>query len=88
MDELMQLLNFKFTIPGRAVARDLYCFMCFTGLRVSDISSLKREHIKDGQIFKTIVKTRQTIVIMTPFFCFKNNKVLQLFIIQTNVGIL
>ena len=63
MDELMHLLNFKFTISGRAVARDLYCFMCFTGLRVSDINSLKREHIKDGQIIKTVVKTRQTIVI-------------------------
>lgn len=63
LEELMTLLNFKFESPKRARARDLFCFMCFTGMRVSDLRNLKRENIKDGQIFKTIVKTHKTEVI-------------------------
>ncbi len=63
LDELMILLNFKFESPKRARARDLFCFMCFTGMRVSDLRNLKKENIKDGQIFKTIVKTHKTEVI-------------------------
>ena len=63
LDELLILLNFKFESPKRARARDLFCFMCFTGMRVSDLRNLKKENIKDGQIFKTIVKTHKTEVI-------------------------
>lgn len=63
MDELMTLYNFQFTSYKRSRARDLFCFMCFTGMRVSDLQNLKREHIRDGQIFKTIVKTHKTEVI-------------------------
>ena len=63
LEELMTLLNFKFESPKRARARDLFCFMCFTGMRVSDLRNLKKENIKDGQIFKTIVKTHKTEVI-------------------------
>jgi integrase len=63
LEELMLLLNFEFESPKRARARDLFCFMCFTGMRVSDLKNLKKEHIKDGQIFKTIVKTHKTEVI-------------------------
>ena len=37
--------------------------MCFTGMRVSDLRNLKKENIKNGQIFKTIVKTHKTEVI-------------------------
>jgi len=32
-------------------------------MRVSDLQNLKREHLRDGQIFKTIVKTYKTEVI-------------------------
>jgi len=63
LEELMSLLNFKYESPKRARARDLFCFMCFTGMRVSDLRNLKRENIRDGQIFKTIVKTHKTEVI-------------------------
>ena len=63
LEELMLLLNFEFESPKRSRARDLFCFMCFTGMRVSDLKNLKKEHIKDGQIFKTIVKTHKTEVI-------------------------
>lgn len=63
MDELMTLNDFQFTSYKRSRARDLFCFMCFTGMRVSDLQNLKREHIRDEQIFKTIVKTHKTEVI-------------------------
>lgn len=63
MEELMTLYNFQFTSYKRNRARDLFCFMCFTGMRVSDLQNLKREHIRDGQIFKNIVKTHKTEVI-------------------------
>jgi integrase len=33
--------------------------MCFTGLRVSDLRDLTREHIKEDEIQKTIVKTQK-----------------------------
>ena len=61
--ELMALYNKEFTTQKLNRARDLFCFMCFTGLRVSDIKNLKRDHIRDGQIIKTIVKTRTTEII-------------------------
>jgi integrase len=63
MEELMTLYNFQFESHKRTRARDLFCFMCFTGMRVSDLQNLKRENIRDGQIFKTIVKTHKTEVI-------------------------
>ncbi len=63
MDELMTLHNFRFTSYKRFRARDFFCFMCFTGMRVSDLQNLKREHIRDGQIFKTTVKTHKGGVI-------------------------
>jgi integrase len=63
LDELMTLFKFQFTSYQRGKARDLFCFMCFTGMRVSDLQNLKRENIRDGQIFKTIVKTHKTEII-------------------------
>jgi integrase len=47
----------------RLPQKDLFCFMCFTGMRVSDLRNLKKENIKAGQIFKTIVKPHKTEVI-------------------------
>jgi site-specific recombinase XerD len=59
----MTLYNFEFESPKRARERDLICFICFTGIRVSDLKNLTKENIRDGQIFKTIVKTHKTEVI-------------------------
>lgn len=58
LNELMILFNYNFTREGLNKARDLFCFGCFTGLRISDIVDLKKEHIIDGNIQKTIKKTR------------------------------
>jgi len=58
-DELLTLLNYDFDSKKLSQARDLFCFMCFTGLRVSDLRDLKREDIKGDEIHKTIVKTQE-----------------------------
>jgi len=63
LDELMRLYNYEFSSRSHIKARDLFCFGCFTGLRVSDLLSLKKEHIKDGYIRKTIQKARDPLTI-------------------------
>ncbi|PSR55761.1 integrase [Adhaeribacter arboris] len=57
--ELFQLYESEFNSKRLDQVRDVYCFGCFTGLRFSDLFDLGREHIKNGEIQKTIVKTRQ-----------------------------
>lgn len=42
-------------------ARDLFIFGCVTGLRVSDIQDLRREHIRNNAIMKKAVKTGQPL---------------------------
>ena len=59
MDELLHLYNYEFEFSRHRKARDLYCFICFTGLRYSDIRQLKHEHIKDRSILKRIQKTQR-----------------------------
>lgn len=43
--------------------RDVFCFSCATGLRYSDLSQLKWEHIKGDEIRLTIKKTKETLSI-------------------------
>ena len=57
MDDLMVLMDYKFEISRLQKVRDLYCFASFTGLRYSDVVSLKREHINNKMLTKTQVKT-------------------------------
>ena len=59
IDELLYLYNFDFEHNRHNKARDLYCFSCFTGLRYSDITQLKHEHIKGNVILKKIQKTKE-----------------------------
>lgn len=63
IDELMKLFEHKFQSKYHEIARDLFCFGCFTGLRVSDINQLTRENIKGSMIHKTIQKTQEVEVI-------------------------
>lgn len=58
-DEFRTLYNFDFESPRLGKARDLYCFGCLTGLRFSDIASLRYEHFQSGYIVKNILKTKQ-----------------------------
>lgn len=48
---------------GLAVARDVFCFCCFTSLRYSDAQNLKRADICDGVMSITTVKTADSIMI-------------------------
>ncbi|HKJ42213.1 MAG TPA: tyrosine-type recombinase/integrase, partial [Sunxiuqinia sp.] len=58
-DELKTLTNFKFEKERHTKARDLYCFGCYTGLRFSDIATLRHEHFQNGYIVKNITKTKE-----------------------------
>jgi len=57
MNELLTLKDHDFKNNRLNKVRDLYCFACFTGLRYSDVISLKHEHIKDKILTKNQVKT-------------------------------
>lgn len=57
MDDLLVLLDYNFDTNRLKKVRDLYCFASFTGLRYSDVVSLKREHINNKLLTKTQVKT-------------------------------
>ena len=61
IEELMRLYNCKFELKGLERTRDIFCFGCFTGFRISDIRSLKRENINlaEGVIIKKIKKTHR-----------------------------
>lgn len=48
----------KLRVQGKdEIVRDLFLVGCYTGLRFSDIKSLRSDHIKDGWIIKKMVKT-------------------------------
>lgn len=59
LDELKKLYSFDFGSKRLEKARDLYCFGCYTGLRFSDIASLRYEHIQGDYIHKVINKTKK-----------------------------
>lgn len=64
--ELFQILDFDFSNEEQKdykLARDIFCFCCFTGLRYSDITSLRLEHIKDNHIYKKMQKTSKYVKI-------------------------
>lgn len=58
-EELTKLYNFKTEIDQYRNVRDLFCFGCFTGMRFSDIASLKWENIHSNSIQYRIVKTNE-----------------------------
>lgn len=62
-DELDKLYFHKFENEKLDRVRDVFCFGCFTGLRYSDLMDLKQDHIYDGMIRKTTVKTTKTVEI-------------------------
>ncbi|WP_099365161.1 site-specific integrase [Sphingobacterium sp. 1.A.4] len=51
-----------------AKVRDVFCFSCVTGLRYSDLSQLRKEHIKKDAISLTVTKTKEPIEVpLTPY---------------------
>lgn len=71
-DELMHLYNapvpYKTGSPKQRTAeivRDMFCLSCFTGLRFSDISGLKKSDDLGTSIRRTIIKTGEVVYIET-----------------------
>ena len=70
-DEVMALRSA--TLPDTAdghpykypndLVRDLFVFACMTGLRYSDIKSLRRSAVQDGRISLSIIKTTAPVTI-------------------------
>ncbi|HNW89864.1 MAG TPA: tyrosine-type recombinase/integrase [Bacteroidales bacterium] len=71
LPELMKLNDYKFETKRLNNARDLFCFGCYTGLRISDIVSLEKEHIQGKRIVKMIQKSRKTSEIPLNKFALK-----------------
>ena len=49
-DELMRLKEYKTDNRRMERVRDLFCFMCFAGIRFSDLQRLQKEDLKEGEI--------------------------------------
>jgi len=56
-DQLKKLYTAKLERPGHRIARDLFCFSCFTGFSISDIWELTYQHVKGEMIIKDRKKT-------------------------------
>ncbi len=62
-DEIKQFTNAEIEDKRLSEIRDLFIIGCWTGLRISDLSRLRRENIKDGLVSITTKKTSQNLVI-------------------------
>jgi len=49
-DELLRLKDYVTDNRRMERVRDLFCFMCFAGVRFSDLQRLKKEDLKEGEI--------------------------------------
>jgi integrase len=56
-NELMRLYAFEFKQKHLSRVRDVFCFMCFTSLRYSDVAKLTREDVKEDHIRVVTKKT-------------------------------
>lgn len=64
-NELIHFMNYTFPEEQNYLtkARDMFCFMCFTSLRYSDLAALKHSHIVDNQIEMFSEKTDGKLII-------------------------
>lgn len=62
-DELQRLEAFEFTEPHYQVAKDVFLFSCYTGLRSSDVFNLTRANCYGDHITFTTQKTGDTLTI-------------------------
>lgn len=49
-DELLRLKEYTTENRRMERAKDLFCFMCFTGIRFSELQRLKKEELKESQV--------------------------------------
>ena len=63
-DELQYFMDYDFKKNERlSHARDLFCFMCYTSLRYSDLSNLRPAHISNNRIVMHAHKTGKPLTI-------------------------
>lgn len=62
-EELLKIYNQPLVRDNLIIVRDIFCFACFTGLRFSDVSGLKKENIKEDHILLKTEKTRVSLQI-------------------------
>lgn len=62
-DELQHLMNFEFERKVLDETRDVFCFLCFTGLRYSDVAKLKKTDVKEDHIIVVTQKTSELLKI-------------------------
>lgn len=64
-EELMRVYNFQFPETKQYIerARDVFCFQCFTSLRFSDVSKLKKIDVTEDSINVVTQKTYNTLKI-------------------------
>ncbi len=60
------LYNYQFSSDRLAKARDIFCFGCLVGLRVSDLMRLSRENIFDGMIVTNMKKVADSKTLHIP----------------------
>lgn len=63
--QLRRLENLQRLTPREQVARDTFLLACYTGLRYSDVKTLRQEHIQGKWIVKQMVKTGRTVQVPT-----------------------
>jgi len=62
--ELMRIFEMDLTDNNRLhKVRETFCFACFTGLRFSDVSKIRKENIKDDELQLVTVKTKNSLKI-------------------------
>ncbi len=61
--EIKMITDAKMPDARLAEIRDLFIIQCWSGLRISDLSRLELDNIKDGLLSITAKKTRQKVVI-------------------------
>lgn len=62
-EELDKLYFHKFENKKLDRVRDVFCLGCYTGLRYSDLNTLTSDHIQNGMIKKTPLKTSKPVEI-------------------------
>ena len=50
-EELLQFMEYKFEDHRLRQVRDIFCFMCFTGLTYREVYSLKRESVSEDWLY-------------------------------------
>lgn len=63
-DDLMKLYSFDFKGNARHQnVRDMFCFGCFTGLRYSDMTQIRKSNVKGEQLHFKTVKTQDSLIV-------------------------